>query len=163
LWLEHRGLYAQNPEKHRMGLVSGLNNLAGSLRSLDRKVEAIDAGIEALDHFRIIRRYDEPSIQPAFSVLMRTPSHTVDEDPETLRSRKAAVALARVLYELAAEAMGLNLLDRLLRYAVKLAEHGKVEDAIDVGKDALQHEELELIEEAAGHWRSVGKVQGKQV
>lgn len=143
LWLEYvdiyRGLYAQNPENHRMGLASGLNNLAGSLHSLDRKVEAIDAGIEALDHFRIIRRHDEPSIQPVFSVLMRTLAHAVDEDPETLRSRKAAVALARVLHELASETMGPNLLDRLLRYAVKLAEHGQVEDAIDVGKDALQH------------------------
>jgi len=70
---------------------------------------------------------------------MRTLAHAVDEDPETLCSRKAAVVLAQVLYELASETMGLNLLDWLLRYAVKLAEHGKVEDAIDIGKDALQH------------------------
>lgn len=134
-----RGLFSRDPEKYRTGLASGLNNLSGFLHSLGREEEAIDAGIEALDHFRVIRRHDESSIQPAFGVLMRTLAHAVDEDPGTLRSRKAAVVLAQVYYELDSDAMGPNLLDRLLRYAIKLAEHGKVEDAIDTGKEALGH------------------------
>jgi tetratricopeptide (TPR) repeat protein len=135
----YRDLFAQNPDKHRMGLASGLNNLGGFLHSLGREAEAIDAGIEALDHFRVIRRHDQSSIQPAFGALLRTLAHAVDEDPNTLRSRKAAVALAQVYYELDSDTMGSNLLNQLLRYAVKLAEHGESEDAIATGKKALEH------------------------
>lgn len=134
----YRDLFAENPEKHRMDLASGLNNLGAFLHSLGREGEAVDAGTEALDHFRVLRRKDESSIQPAFRVLMNTLARAVDDDPGTLRSRKTAVALGWVFYELDSDAMGPNLLDRLLRYAIKLADHGKAEDAVDVGKKAVE-------------------------
>lgn len=134
-----RTLFSINSETYRETLAVTLNNLCAILGRLGHSAQSVEAAIETLHHFRILRRSHIFQHAAVFDALLEILCHIADDTPGTLLSSKISVALSYAFYELDPAQQSQNLLDKHLRYAVKLQEEGLLEEAIEVGGRAAEY------------------------
>ncbi|KAF8312674.1 hypothetical protein DL93DRAFT_2081936 [Clavulina sp. PMI_390] len=123
-----------HPHPHGMELLNRLRERAKILRIQGRSEEAIACSIDALDHCRLMRAFDERYTAIGLELIEQLVQFAIDHPTSLLSYRAAATALS-MRHDLD-PSVGFELTRCLHRYAIELAEYGNLSEVIRVGREA---------------------------